>query len=113
MRPTWVGGDHFTAPICVTYTRVADGVQVSEIPSFPGFFERNPDDEFEFSDFIWSEGNFSCDCNRHLFFERASGRDPAPGSDTCGDGAYRVTITDPDTGRVWYDEPPGPHGGDR
>lgn len=29
----------------------------------------------EFSDYIWSEGNYSCDCNRSLFFQRASGKD--------------------------------------
>lgn len=26
--------------------------------------------------FIWAEGNFSCDHNRHLFWIRASGREP-------------------------------------
>lgn len=25
-------------------------------------------EDLEFSDFMWSEGNYSCDCNRHLFF---------------------------------------------
>lgn len=25
---------------------------------------------------MWSEGNYSCDCNRHLLLERAGGRQP-------------------------------------
>ena len=29
------------------------------------------------SRFIWEEGNYSCDCNRNLFFERAGGNEPS------------------------------------
>lgn len=28
------------------------------------------------SEFWWTEGNFGCDCNRMLTFERAGGREP-------------------------------------
>ena len=44
----------------------------------------------------WTEGNMSCDCNRHMSFLRAGG--PGPVDDPhwndvdrdCGDGAYSV-----------------------
>ncbi len=29
--------------------------------------EGYPDDDGSFNDFIWCDGNFSCDCNRWLF----------------------------------------------
>jgi hypothetical protein len=34
----------------------------------------NHDDE-EFGEFIWSEGNYACDCNRSMFFADARGYD--------------------------------------
>ena len=42
----------------------------------------------EHSDYMWSEGNYSCDCNRSIFFEEAGNVayddvDEAP----CGDTA--------------------------
>ena len=42
------------------------------------------------SDFLWSEGNYACDCNRALFFARA-----ANGEDIdhpCGSTRYHVRI---------------------
>lgn len=53
----------------------------------------------EFQDYIWSEGNYSCDCNRALFFARAGGEDD-PNHD-CGSGAFLVEITGTD-GSVLY-----------
>jgi hypothetical protein len=39
--------------------------------------------------YLWTEGNFGCDCNRHLDFERAADHDP--GDDwPCGELAYTV-----------------------
>lgn len=38
-----------------------------------------------------TEGNFGCDCNRFLCFERTCGRDPELASgERCGDGAYAI-----------------------
>lgn len=63
------------------------------------------------SSWWWSEGNYGCDCNRCLEFERAGGNEligevgdyedaPCP----CGHGGYLiVSITLPD-GRVVYSE---------
>lgn len=41
--------------------------------------------------FFWDEGNFGCDCNRYLEFERAAGHNPPRDGDyPCGDTRYRV-----------------------
>lgn len=52
------------------------------------------------SHFNWSENNYSCDCNRRIFFFRGMDFD-SPG---CSDGAYRVRITRADDGSTLYDE---------
>lgn len=54
---------------------------MSEVPNFPYTvrIRRNSDGEirmtkpypFEFSLYWWMDGNYSCDCNRHMEFERA------------------------------------------
>lgn len=53
-------------------------------------------------DFMWSFGNYSCDCNRYLFFMRAVGEDEGKLiDDRCADGGYPVRITD-DAGKLLY-----------
>jgi hypothetical protein len=52
------------------------------------------DEDGEFDDFWWSEGNGSCDCNRNLFWNDKTGE--------CGD-MIRLNIIDPG-GRVIYRE---------
>jgi hypothetical protein len=39
---------------------------------------------------MWLEGNYACDCNRHLFFERGAGNDPevCDPDFPCGEGRY-------------------------
>lgn len=55
------------------------------------------------SDFMWADGNYSCDCNRYLFFMRAIGEDEGKLiDDRCSDGAYSVRITD--QGKVLYQD---------
>jgi hypothetical protein len=83
----------------VMIRRVADGeVRIYKMPS------PKP-----FSDFIWCDGNFACDCNRHDFFEYASGRsydevDPDEAG-PCSDGRYIIDwIKDAATGEVLYTE---------
>jgi len=46
--------------------------------------------------YIWEFGNYSCDCNRQLFFD---GTD-AP----CSDGRFSVNIISPITGEFYYKE---------
>lgn len=61
-------------------------------------------DEYgSFHDFIWSEGNYSCDCNRALFFYRAKDM-PDPEDRDCGEELYSVRITRKSTGEILYDE---------
>ena len=53
------------------------------------------------SDYMWSEGNYSCDCNRYLFFQRAKGEseDNVP---HCGENMYSVNIVNPKNGASLY-----------
>jgi len=56
---------------------------------------------------IWRDGNYSCDCNRKLFFERAKGGDLEP-EQPCGDAAYTVYgIYRVDTGELLWSEKNG------
>ena len=50
------------------------------------------EDEYPYSEFIWNEGNYSCDCNRGLFFARAGGREPGLHEFTCNVGPNRFTV---------------------
>ena len=50
---------------------------------------EEPWDEGE--EYLWAEGNWSCDCNRRIFFERAVNPDWA-GEARCGDSRYAVEI---------------------
>ena len=56
-----------------------------------------------FDDFIWSEGNYACDCNRADFFYGAKGTDQSEHPE-CGDNKYSVKIIRKSTGEVLYDE---------
>lgn len=40
--------------------------------------------------FAYTEGNYGCDCNRKLFFERAAGGEPDFDSAECGEAAYSI-----------------------
>lgn len=44
----------------------------------------------EGSIFLWTEGNFSCDCNRLLDWVRASGEEPDIDGAHCGFGGFSV-----------------------
>lgn len=65
-------------------------------------------DDGSFNDFVWSDGNFACDCNRHDFFERAAGvelSDEESENVPCGDDRFTIEwIKDVDTGEVLYSE---------
>jgi hypothetical protein len=64
-------------------------------------FERSWEDHY---DYLWSEGNYSCDCNRNIFFCRAASRDEPDDEDIeCGEGRFLVRITD-DSGAQLYQD---------
>jgi hypothetical protein len=52
--------------------------------------------------FNWEENNYSCNCNRALFFARSIGADE-PDVD-CGDGKYSVNLANAKTGEIYYRE---------
>jgi hypothetical protein len=53
--------------------------------------------------YMWEEGNYSCDCNRRLFFERANGEDEDIDSQ-CTGGKFSVRLRNAKTGKIYYDE---------
>lgn len=46
--------------------------------------------------FMWQEGNYSCDCNRGLFFDRANGKEKEFNEYTCGESKYSAYSISPD-----------------
>lgn len=84
-------------PINVHVRRNVDGVvRVYPFPEY-GW-------DTDGSDYMWADGNYSCDCNRHLFFERAAGKEPEWNEGKCGDDAYSVRIFDMTGKRLYADE---------
>jgi hypothetical protein len=72
-----------------------------------GEIRRHVDEYPWQGDYIWSEGNYACDCNRHLFFERAAGHEPYDDEDyegKCGDEAYVIRIDDENGNELYRDE---------
>lgn len=53
------------------------------------------------SNFIWSEGNYACDCNRASFFARSIGEEDPDRS--CGDKAFSIAIFDMG-GKMLYED---------
>jgi hypothetical protein len=72
-----------------------------------GAIRRDPNPWDWHGDFIWEEGNFSCDCNRYLFWCRAADEPEAEDEDgpehACGDDRYSVRLTD-QAGNVLYED---------
>lgn len=56
--------------------------------------------------FIWEDGNYACDCNRALFFERAKTGDQDAWPETpCGNSLYRLDkLVVRETGEIVYSE---------
>lgn len=83
----------FLKPVTVRIRRTADGKTVEygdslyTTPDYDGLF-------------VWTDGNYQCDCNRHLFFQRSLGLEDDDGP--CSDGKYQVEIKDGD--KVLYSD---------
>lgn len=59
----------------------------------------------EVINFMWGEGNYACDCNRHLFFERAKEEEDDDSWGTlCGNSRYTVRIFEQGTDRIIYED---------
>lgn len=56
--------------------------------------------------FNWEENNYSCDCNRHIFFKRAC-NEVVTDDDferECSDGKYSVNLKNKKDGKIYYKE---------
>ncbi len=84
--------DFIDVPCVISIRRNSDGL-VREIKDL----------NWHGSDYIWCDGNFACDCNRYLFFQRAANEDDEEEHD-CGDSAYTVLSIKLDDGTVVYKE---------
>lgn len=73
---------------------------------------RYHDDDFDWPSedrfvFMWTEGNYSCDCNRELFFGRAGGEpDPPEDENECGNERYRAVAVREDGSTLVLDTLP-------
>jgi len=93
-------------PIRVTLCKVASG----ETRTFDDELYTTADYD---GLYIWEDGNYGCDCNRYLFWERAGGREPFEEGDElhCGSSEYRVDqIVRVSDGAVLYTEITTPSG---
>lgn len=53
--------------------------------------------------FIWEDGNYSCDCNRTLFFLRAKDEEE-PEDPPCSEGKYSVRLLNAKDRQPYYSE---------
>jgi hypothetical protein len=66
------------------------------------FYDMDWDDA---SDWMWGDGNYSCDCNRSLMFMRATGIEPElDDARECGDERYRVVCQSLDGVELYSDD---------
>lgn len=85
-----------SVPCKVHIRRVSTGeVRIHEMAS--GWFS-----EQEHPEYIWEEGNFSCDCNRGDFFRDVKGEPEQ--DDPCGNHLYVVDKIEIEDGTVVYSE---------
>lgn len=91
-------------------------VHITEVSTGDTQINRSFDTEWD-GDYMWSLGNYACDCNRAIFHYGAAHPELTPhqaymkSADIaeCGEGRFRVRILSRDTGEVLYeDEAPAP-----
>ena len=58
--------------------------ETTKLAKYANTYEMNWD---EGSDYLWTDGNYSCDCNRELFFCRAAAEDE-PEEHACGESRF-------------------------
>lgn len=58
---------------------------------------RSSHHDFEFDEYLWSEGNYACDCNRHVFFYN---REVDEMDLICGDTEYSIEGVVSDDGNM-------------
>lgn len=107
-----------TKPGIVTIRRNSDGkiVTFKDEHALPWWTDPDIDEGEPYLNFyIWSDGNYACDCNRSLFFDENAneGIDPSKEEDQynhgnstrhCSDGKYYVEIRSLDGELLYQDE---------
>jgi len=83
-------------PVTVSLTRITDNKTVE----YSTELYQTADYD---GTFIWEDGNYSCDCNRYLFFQRALD-EPEDEDFECSDGKYRVDWIKDEQGKILYQE---------
>lgn len=80
--------------------------QTNELAAFEEHGSIGPDwDHLSgVSYFMWKDGNWSCDCNRHLFWLRAQNLEESKDHISCGDSRFLARATRLDTGVIVFDE---------
>ena len=55
--------------------------------------------------FNWEENNFSCDCNRRIFFKRVMGEnEDSDFNQPCGSGKFSVNLKNKKDNKIYYCE---------
>lgn len=69
------------------------------------------DELWPVTNYMWTDGNYGCDCNRGIFFRRAGQEDDDPPdkdeeeeTSRCGTGRYSVRLINPVDGKVIHSE---------
>ena len=93
----------FKCLIKMTHVESGKSVEFEFDWGYPGYVR---DEDWETDPvYIWSDGNYSCDCNRHNFFNRDGLHNENYEDVQCGDGMYRVNwIKNLETGKIIYEE---------
>lgn len=104
MTPEATEPAHAPMRYTVCIREVATGKTVEYHDSMPWDTEEDQAGNETHIEFMWSEGNYSCDCNRSLYFHRVLGL-PEPEEVRCGHRLYQVDWIKIDaTGKEIYTE---------
>lgn len=83
---------------CIAHIRKNDAGEVRRYP----FDESGEEDQDLPSTYLWEEGNYACDCNRELFFERSKGVEID--NEKCSHNRFAVNLENAETGEIYYRE---------
>lgn len=86
-------------PVIIEITDTTTG-EMRSVPDAWGF-DDDPNSQDRADEFLWSDGNNACDCNRHLLFDRAVGIENEDRQ--CGEDRFSVVIKARD-GTVLYED---------
>lgn len=86
--------------MCIAHIRLNATGEVRRHPTT----ELIDDGEDSPSVFNYEENNYSCDCNRRLFFEYAVGKKYEDIEHECSNGLFSVNLENPATKEIYYRE---------